>query len=154
MRGMTGVRGLVAVALALLLGGCAVGEQHRDPAEVAASLSDAGDQAASAVTTVRTAVRLLGEDRITPAVADTTQADSIRVLEQATRTLTTLSPPDAATGQTRDELLAAVQDATTAVVAAGAWITGDPAARTEVPPQVLRDLDAAAGAVSQLAAAA
>lgn len=143
---------MIVTALVALLSACAVGEQHRDPAEVAASLQAAGDQAASAVTTVRTAVRLLGTDRISPAVADTAQADSILVLAQATRTLTTLSPPDQDTADTRDDLLTAVQDATAAVVEAGAWITGDPADRTTVPADLLRLLDESGGTVARLAA--
>lgn len=138
-------RRLLTTVLVALLCGFAVGERHRDPAEVTASVQDAGDQAASAVATVRTAVELLRDDRLAVTVADTTQADSIRVLEQATRTLTTLAPPTPGTRHTRDDLLAAVQQATTAVVAAGAWIAGD---RTGSPDQVLAMLAEAETAVS------
>ncbi|GEM_PF-1238736 len=133
--------------------GCAVGERHRSPDEVAASVQGAGEQAGSAVATVRTAVVLLGDDRLAVTTADTAQADSVRVLEEATRTLTTLAPPDARTGRARDAVLAAVQDATTAVVAAGAWITasgprtGDD--RAEPPPEVLAVLDDAAGGLDR-----
>lgn len=139
------VGSLVAV---VLLAGCAVGEQHRDPAEMTASIEDAGAQAASAVATVRTVVRQLGEDRIVPTLADTAQADSIRVLEEATRTLTTLAPVDGPTRTLRDEMLNAVQEATSAVVDAGAWITGPPQNRTEVPAGLLRTLDTAWGGLS------
>lgn len=119
-----------------------------------ASVQDAGDQASSAVATVRTAVRQLGQDRITPTVADTVQADSIRVLEEATRTLTTLSPPDATVRTARDDVLDAVQAATAAVVDAGVWITGPSAAHRQVPENLLRELDQAWGALSIEAATA
>lgn len=51
---------VAALGLALPLGGCAVGEAHRSPDEALASVQDAGDQAASAVATVRAAIALFG----------------------------------------------------------------------------------------------
>ncbi len=135
---------VTALAVAAGLAGCAVGEAHRAPDEVLASVQDAGEQAASAVATVRTAVVLLGRERLSVTAADTAQADSVRVLAEATRTLTTLAPPDTGTGAARDAVLAAVQDATTSVVAAGTWITasGDQAGadRAAVPDALVADL--------------
>lgn len=142
---------VAALGLALPLGGCAVGEAHRSPDEALASVQDAGDQAASAVATVRAAVVLLGRERLSVTAADTAQADSVRVLEEATRTLTTLAPPDTGTAAARDSVLAAVQGATTTVVAAGAWITasGEQAGadRGTVPDPLVADLDEAHDAV-------
>lgn len=142
---------LAALLVGGLVSGCAVGERHRSPDEVTASVQDAGEQAGSAVATVRTAVVLLGAGRLAVTTADTAQADSVKVLEEATRTLTTLAPPDPGTGRARDDVLAAVQDATTAVVEAGAWITASGrftgADRDERPDAVVAGLDDARAAL-------
>lgn len=158
MRSTGGWRAAVGVAAVLLLGACAVGEQHRSPAEVTAAVQDAGEQAGSAVATVRTAVVLLGEGRLAVPTADTAQADSLRVLEDATRTLTTLAPPDRGTGVARDGVLAAVQDATVVVVGAGTWITASGpdagADRATVPRPLVADLDDALAALDRSVTAA
>lgn len=153
-RGARTVAALVAAATAgALLAGCAVGEAHRAPDEVAASVEDAGEQASSAVETVTTAVDLAGRGRLTLTVASTAQADSVRVLEEATRTLTTLAPPDRGTGAARDVTLAAVQDATAAVVAAGDWVAASGSAqgvdRSAPPTAVLAALDDAGAALDR-----
>lgn len=152
--------GVVALLLATLLasGGCAVGEAHRSAPEVAASIQDAGGQARSAVATVRWAVDLLSHDRLTAPAAETTWADSLRVLAEAERTLTTLTARGAEVGTARDRVLAAVRDATTAVVAAGAWVTASGtstgADRARSPDQLLVDLDAACDALDVAVAGA
>ncbi|HEY0215394.1 MAG TPA: hypothetical protein VGC57_03260 [Cellulomonas sp.] len=145
--------GLLVTLLVAPTAGCAVGEAHRSTGEVAAAVQSAGEQAGSAVATVRLSVELLGDGGLSLTATDTAQSDQLEVLEAAERTLTTMSPPDAATGAARDATLTAVQQATRAVVAAGGWITASggrsTTERDAVPHDVVADLDAAQDALDE-----
>ncbi len=136
--------GLLAAVVALGPAACTVSDTDRPTAEVAAGLESAGEEASSAVATSRLALVQLRDGALFRATADTAQSDSIQVLEDATRSLTTLVPPDTATDEVRDAVLVAVQQATSSVVAARAWIV-EPG--TGSADDVLGDLDDAADAL-------
>lgn len=120
----------VASALAALgvVAGCAVGSAE-PPADDAATLRDAVAEATSAVSTTSLAVRLLDEVRVTAPVADTAAADSVQVLADAQFAASTLVPGTAAAAAWRDDVLAALGEAATAVARARDWTNGigDPA---------------------------
>lgn len=142
---------LLAASVALGTASCTVSDEDRSTTEVAAGLQSAGEEASSAVATARLAFVQLRDGKTFRATADVAQSDSIFVLENATRALTTLVPPDAATDAARDALLDAVQQATTSVVATRAWIVTP---GTESADDVLADLGDASDALDAAIAGA
>ena len=119
---------LVALAAAA---GCAVGSSSTE-ADDARALIDPLEQASSAVATAVIAVGLLGDDRLTPAVTDTSLLDQNAVLEDAAFAVSTLVPTDATTSTWQAEALDAVRDAQVSVVAARSWANGSGAGQDAV----------------------
>jgi hypothetical protein len=114
------VSALAAAVTVLALAGCAVGSSA-SRADDARALTDAVEQAASAIATATIAVGLLGDERITDAVADTALIDQIHVLEQSADAVSTLVPADRDSAAWQRDALVAVREAQVAIVAARGW---------------------------------
>jgi hypothetical protein len=131
MRNMHAYRAVPAVVALATVAGCAVGSSSTR-ADDARALVDPLEQASSAVATATIAVGLLGDDAVTPAVADTSLLDQNAVLEDAGFAVSTLVPTDATTAAWQADALAAVRDAQASVVAARAWANGAAAGQDAV----------------------
>ncbi|WP_456846311.1 hypothetical protein [Cellulomonas sp. P5_C6] len=107
----------------LLVAGCAVGSSATQ-ADEARALTDPVTQAASAVQTSLLSVQLLGDDRVTAPVADTSLLDSIAVLAEAADAVTTFVPADPTGSGWQSDALEAVQAAQVAAADARAWANG------------------------------
>jgi len=117
---MLASRAIPALVALATVAGCAVGSSSTQ-ADDARALTDPLQQASSAVATATIAVDLLGDDRVTPPVADTALVDQVAVLDEAAFAVTTLVPTDPTTAGWQQDALAAVRDAQGSVVAARSW---------------------------------
>lgn len=131
-----------ALTAVLALAGCATHEGGTPGA-----LARAAEEAASAASSAETVVLLGDRGRATTALVDTTLADALadlRAAEVAVAGRQVAKPSDA---EAQARVLAAIDDARAALVAARAWATGAGGA-----PEVLAgDLGAAADALSAVA---
>lgn len=127
---------VLAAGLALGLPGC-TGATMNGQATVA--LTDALEEAASAVASSDLTVSLLNEDRLTATVADASLLDQIGVLEDSAMALTTLVPPSEL-GGARSTALTAVGEASSAIAVARAWVNGE-AAPDDAPTSAVEVLE-------------
>lgn len=138
--------GTLVVLPVLVLGGCTL-----SPSE-GSSLTVATDAATSALGTADLTVRLLSEGRVPATVADTALLDTTRMLGEADLAVATFVAGDEHDARLRDEVAAAVSDASDAVVHARSW-AGAPTRDAAEGERVAVELDDAAEAVDRAAAA-
>jgi hypothetical protein len=132
-------------ATTLALGGCAFGPAATDRRTVE-TLTSALDEAASAVEVGRLVVQLVVQDRTTTPTADITLLDALGDVGGAQDTLAR-DIPDTPHQPARERGMAAVSDATAALVDARAWVNGTSPSSTA---EVRQRLDAAADAIEQV----
>lgn len=137
--------GSLVLAASLALGGCAFGPSATDRRTVE-TLTSALDEAASAVEVGRLVVQLVQQGRTTTATADVTLHDALGDVGGAQDTLAR-DQPDRPHQAARDRALAAVGEATVALVDARAWVGGTSLGDVA---QVRRQLADAADAIEQV----